>query len=240
MDDPKNNRLKRREALKRIALSAVTFSGLAPVISLISSCQKEDIGPFSYDSLSSGSYSNYNDLYSSYFDYTSYSSYSSYSSYASYASYSSYSGGYYNYYYNSGYYNYYDQVYYYNYVYLDWSDAGLKKNIRSIKNALSLINKLQGVKFEYNDKLPDRQGEQIGFVAQDIQKVLPEVVRKQGDYLAIQYGNINALLLEGIKEQQKIIEKLSEASDSKDKDIADLNARLHNIEAKLNANTMIY
>jgi hypothetical protein len=103
----KAKRLKRREALKRIAASAAYVGGIGAVVNFLSSCEEEDLPP-PYTNYSSyadsqsqySSYLNYTD-YSSYANYKSYSSYASYSSYGSYSSYSSYSS--YGYYLSYGY-----------------------------------------------------------------------------------------------------------------------------------------
>lgn len=82
-----------------------------------------------------------------------------------------------------------------------YSDQRLKSNIKTIDNALEKVSKLRGVSF-------DKDGQnQIGVIAQEVQKVLPEVV-EEGDYLSVAYGNIVGLLIEAIKEQQQQIEDL--------------------------------
>lgn len=86
-----------------------------------------------------------------------------------------------------------------------FSDATLKTNIRTLDSALETINKLRGVR--YNRKETGEVG--IGVVAQEVQKVLPEVV-KQGSKLSVAYGNMVGLLIEGIKEQQTEINSLKD------------------------------
>jgi hypothetical protein len=56
----------------------------------------------------------------------------------------------------------------------------------------------------YNNKITNKK--EIGLIAQDVEKVLPEVVNKlDNDLLGIQYGNIIGLLIEGIKDLRKDI-----------------------------------
>ncbi len=83
------------------------------------------------------------------------------------------------------------------------SDVRLKKDIREISEALDKIKKLRGVSFSWKGN-----GEKsMGFIAQEVEKVLPELVNSDSKgYKAVQYGNLTALLLEGIREQEKIIE----------------------------------
>jgi hypothetical protein len=82
-----------------------------------------------------------------------------------------------------------------------YSDERLKSNIKTIENALEKVSQLRGVSFEKNGE------NEIGVIAQEVQKVLPEVVQ-EGEYLSVAYGNIVGLLIEAIKEQQKQIEDL--------------------------------
>lgn len=89
------------------------------------------------------------------------------------------------------------------------SDKKFKKNIETIANPLDKVKQLRGVNFEWNDPKKFESGIQMGFIAQEVEKVIPEVVRiKEGDY-AMQYAPVTALLVEAIKEQQKQIENLN-------------------------------
>jgi hypothetical protein len=86
-----------------------------------------------------------------------------------------------------------------------YSDIRLKANIHPIQDAISKIKQLQGVSYERKS-----DGEKkIGFIAQDLQNILPEVViENENGLLSVDYGNIVALLTEAIKEQQEKIETL--------------------------------
>ena len=105
------------------------------------------------------------------------------------------------------------------------SDIRFKKNIEKIPNAIEKIKSINGYTFEwdknneYNFSL--KEGKDVGVIAQEIEKVLPEVVSiapidreddgksKSGkNYLTVDYKKIVPLLIQGIKEQQTIIEDL--------------------------------
>lgn len=110
-----------------------------------------------------------------------------------------------------------------------YSDRRLKENIKVISSALSKILKLNGVTFNSN-KLAEGYGyydkkEQVGVIAQEVEAVLPQIVvpapfdigqDENGseysisgeNYKTVQYEKLIPLLIEGIKEQQKTIEKL--------------------------------
>ena len=99
-----------------------------------------------------------------------------------------------------------------------YSDVRLKENITPINNALQKILQLQGV--SYNRIDTEDKSLKIGFIAQEVKKVVPEVVRVAEDTLAglkdrhsIDYGKLTALLTEAIKEQQSQIEDLKKQID---------------------------
>jgi hypothetical protein len=96
------------------------------------------------------------------------------------------------------------------------SDGRLKNNIRTIEDALTKIMKLNPVEFDWLELAPHYdtykelgQLHSIGFIAQEVRAIIPEVVDLQDNgYYSIDYPKLNALLVEGIKEQQVFIEEL--------------------------------
>jgi len=107
------------------------------------------------------------------------------------------------------------------------SDKRLKDNIRVIDNPLEKLSKINGVYFNWNDAAKDLihksdDIEEVGFLAQEVQSVLPHIVKpapfdidvltgesKSGEnYLTIQYEKIVPLLVEAIKELKKQVDEL--------------------------------
>ena len=93
------------------------------------------------------------------------------------------------------------------------SDISLKDNIRPIESAIFKVKQIRGVTFDWNEKsnkLQQEKGHDVGLIAQEVEKVLPEIVqiRKDG-IMAIQYEKVVPLLVEAIKEQQNTIENLT-------------------------------
>ena len=83
-----------------------------------------------------------------------------------------------------------------------FSDERLKSDIETITNALDKVEEMRGVTFT-------REGRQgTGVVAQEMQKVMPEVVHDKGEYMSVAYGNLVGVLIEAIKELEKKVEKL--------------------------------
>ena len=91
------------------------------------------------------------------------------------------------------------------------SDNRLKTNIKPIKGSLDKILNIEGVSFEWKDGYDDRVQNKtnLGVIAQDVQKVVPEIVKERQDgYLAVQYDQLIPVLIESIKDQQKQIDDL--------------------------------
>jgi len=91
-----------------------------------------------------------------------------------------------------------------------YSDGRKKDNVVAIKNALDGVLKLRGVTYTWNDKKESDIGygkTEIGVIAQEVEKVFPEVVKymEDVDVYSVAYGNITAILIEAIKEQHSII-----------------------------------
>jgi len=91
------------------------------------------------------------------------------------------------------------------------SDQRWKTNIKPIPNALDNVLKMQGVTYYLKvDEYPDKQfpdTKQIGFIAQELEKVYPEVVFTDKDgYKSVDYSKLTPILVEAIKDQQKIIQ----------------------------------
>ena len=86
-----------------------------------------------------------------------------------------------------------------------YSDKRVKENIKTIDNALNKVDKLRGV--EFNKIGEDKKS--IGVIAQEIEKVIPEVVREDDKGMkSVAYGNITGVLIEAIKELKSEIEIL--------------------------------
>ena len=97
-----------------------------------------------------------------------------------------------------------------------YSDIRVKDNIEVVTNAIEKIQAIRGVTFtrtDANDK--DRNKRHAGVIAQEVLKVLPEVVSgTEEDMYSVAYGNMAALFIEAIKEQQKQIEELQNKLDN--------------------------
>lgn len=95
----------------------------------------------------------------------------------------------------------------------DWianSDERLKKDIQPLQGALQKLQKLNGITYQWNDDKTGATrptGSQMGFTAQNIQSVFPELVSRDAQgFLQTAYGTYDALYVEAIKE---LLEKIN-------------------------------
>jgi hypothetical protein len=114
------------------------------------------------------------------------------------------------------------------------SDARWKKNLEPVKNVLPGILSLTGYRFDWKkDEYPEFNFDderQIGLVAQEVEKIFPELVRTEnGGYKSVSYEKLSVLLLEGIKEQQKQIDEARKDNDELQKEIQELKEQIAQI-----------
>ncbi len=93
------------------------------------------------------------------------------------------------------------------------SDERYKEDITTLSNPLNIVSQLRGVTFDWNkQRYPEQQfpdGEQIGVIAQEVERVVPGVVHTDDDgYKSVDYARLVPLLIESIKEQQRQIDVL--------------------------------
>jgi len=102
------------------------------------------------------------------------------------------------------------------------SDIRLKKNIKRIEDSTSLsqVMQLNPVSYEWKENTPSSlrknypEGRQIGLIAQEVQKYIPEVVKTEPlydkEYKGIDYGRLVTVLIGAVQEQQKQITELKQ------------------------------
>ena len=94
------------------------------------------------------------------------------------------------------------------------SDKRLKDNIQPITEPLWKVSQIGGYTFDWNDKQDTYEGHDVGVVAQEIHKVLPEVVAERSNgYLGVKYEKIVPLLIESIKELKKEVDDIKQKCD---------------------------
>ena len=114
--------------------------------------------------------------------------------------------------------------------YISGSDQRWKKGIKTLDDSLSKIAALRGVSYQWRQsEFPDKnfsEGEQMGIVAQEIEKVFPELVSEDSKgYKSVSYVSLVAPLIEAVK-------SLKQQNESQQATIDDLTARLNALENK--------
>ncbi len=85
-----------------------------------------------------------------------------------------------------------------------FSDERLKTKVTTLADALEKVRALRGVSFHMGG------ARRIGVIAQEVRRVVPEVVADGGEYLSVAYGNLVGLLIEAVKELAGRVDSLSD------------------------------
>jgi hypothetical protein len=114
------------------------------------------------------------------------------------------------------------------------SDLRFKENIKPIESPLNKILNMEGISFDWKkDEFKDKgfpEGRHYGVVAQEVEKVLPEVVKEgPGGEKSVSYTEIVPVLIEAMKEQQKTIEK-------QQKEIEELRTEINELRSNIPKN----
>lgn len=110
-------------------------------------------------------------------------------------------------------------------AYTQLSDRRLKENFTPFTLVLSQLSQLQA--YSYNYKRNDQKEKTIGFIAQDVQEVFPELVSSTGEYLSINYSGFGPVAIEAIKELNAIINSLQKQNDQLTDRITTIEKTIH-------------
>jgi hypothetical protein len=89
------------------------------------------------------------------------------------------------------------------------SDRRLKSKIMPIADALTMVKKIGGYSYEWNEQQAIYKGKDYGILAQEVEAIMPEIVQtRDNGYKAVKYDGLIPLLLQAIKELQAKVEKL--------------------------------
>lgn len=118
------------------------------------------------------------------------------------------------------------------------SDSRWKKDLEPVRNTILKISKLQSYYYNWKtDEYPEMNFEnerQLGLIAQDVEKIFPELVRTdKNGYKAVSYEKLSVILLEAIKEQQQQVESEMEENRQLRTELESLKERLSVLEAMI-------
>ena len=90
------------------------------------------------------------------------------------------------------------------------SDKRLKTNINDLSiNCINLLNKIKSVEFNWIDhyRIPEKKRHTLdhGFIAQDIEEILPNLVNSEGEYKSLKYEKIAPYIVKAIQELTTLI-----------------------------------
>jgi hypothetical protein len=111
------------------------------------------------------------------------------------------------------------------------SDRDFKTDVRPLESSLALVSRLNPVRYTWKEGMKeygiDEAREDVGFIAQDLQDVLPEVVREMDDegHLAVNYNHITAVNTAAIQELLELVETQHERIEQLEGRIADLEGK---------------
>jgi hypothetical protein len=91
------------------------------------------------------------------------------------------------------------------------SDERLKENIYVLTGSLEMLDKIHGYSFDWRTMpgIHENEGNDIGVIAQEIEKILPQIVTtRDNGYMAVKYERLVALLIESVKELKKEVDDL--------------------------------
>ena len=124
------------------------------------------------------------------------------------------------------------------------SDKRFKKNILSIESPLQKLLQLNGVTYHWRaEEFADRgftNKKQIGLIAQEVEKVFPDLVDTDAQgYKSVNYVQLTPLMIEAIKELKKENDLLRKENEASRKETKTLTSRLDKIEALLNTQSEV-
>jgi hypothetical protein len=107
-----------------------------------------------------------------------------------------------------------------------YSDERLKTNVMTISNALDKLHRIRGVSFDYAapstvrdlmvNHLPEDGTKSVGVLAQEIERVLPELVKTDAQgYKSVEYANLAGFLIQVNKEQETKMEQMEKEQETK-------------------------
>jgi hypothetical protein len=102
-------------------------------------------------------------------------------------------------------------------AFISTSDRRFKKNVLQLQGSLDKVMNLTGVSYDWRmDEFPERKFSaqaQVGFIAQDVENVVPELVHTDPDgWKSIAYATLTPVIVEAMKSQQHQIEELAQQS----------------------------
>ncbi len=114
----------------------------------------------------------------------------------------------------------------------DPSDERLKRNITDIDGALEMVLELRGVRYEWEDTERFGSAPSIGFIAQEVDEVVPEAVQRHAEYWSLNPARLVAVVVEAVKEMWSELRGTQRAVETLEQRVQDLELRLEAVQSK--------
>lgn len=118
-------------------------------------------------------------------------------------------------------------------AYTQVSDRRLKKDIAQMEMVLDKVLKLTPSSYHYVDQ-PSTDPKTIGFIAQEVEQLFPELVRQNGAYKSISYDDFAVLAIKAIQEQAEVISKQEALMETMKQQLETQSQMMELLEARLN------
>lgn len=119
-------------------------------------------------------------------------------------------------------------------AYNQLSDRRVKKNITPMTSVLVKVLQLRAATYHYKDT-PDTEPKTIGFIAQEVEEIFPELVHQGEEYKALAYDKFAILAIKAIQEQQQIIEQLQEEKQALNQQTENMQTDMKSLKADMEA-----
>jgi uncharacterized protein YjbI with pentapeptide repeats len=116
--------------------------------------------------------------------------------------------------------------------FLSESDRNLKKEIRKMEDGMEVINRLKPVYYKWKDE-EKGVNEEVGFIAQEVEKVVPSLVQELRGIKHVAYSKIVSILTSAVKYQQSIIQEQKEKIRTQGRELTILSDKVKSIEQYL-------
>ena len=116
------------------------------------------------------------------------------------------------------------------------SDRRVKKEIEPRDDMLEIALQMQPVEYFYKEEDPEVTDKHLGFIAQDVEELIPNAVSAGSDLKTLGYGQLSTVAIGAVKEQHAIVQEQGERIGDLEKENAELRERLERIEKLLGEN----
>jgi hypothetical protein len=112
------------------------------------------------------------------------------------------------------------------------SDRSLKSEIEPLQNMLQVVDQLQPVKYYFNDTRDLATRKAYGFIAQDVEQVLPEIVMEKGELKTLAYTDFGVISIQAIRELHQLVKTQNELLEAQQEQLESLQQRIEALEAE--------